>query len=107
MATQRSKRHVLTAKHSTELGARSIDAVRAAVRAVNDQLREEGNEDRFRVVLSARKGSDPHAWKYENRFLKGKRRRFEDNEKVDVYVVPKGAVRRDQPRRRPARPDQA
>lgn len=89
MTRERSPNYVFTARHSTEEGARQIEAVRAAVRAVNSSLRTEGEPERFRVVVSGRKGSDPYAWKYDNKHMRGKRRRLEDMEKVDVYVIPR------------------
>ena len=84
----RSVKFLFNARHSTEEGARKIEAARSVARSVNAQAREAGSPERVRVVVSPRKGrSNPNAWKYENRHMAGKRWRVEDAESVDVYLV--------------------
>lgn len=93
---ERSVKFLFSAKHSTEDGARKIEAVRSVVKSANAQSREVGSPVRLSVQLSPRwgkKSESPHSWKYDNKHAAGKRWRLEDADHVDVYLV-----RRERPR---------
>lgn len=89
----RSTKFLFSSKHSTESGARKIEAVRAVVKSANAQAREVGSPVRLSVQLSPRwgkKSESAHAWKYENKDMAGRRWRLEDADHVDVYLVRRG-----------------
>lgn len=84
----RSHNYIFSANHSTNDGAERIDLAREMVRILNKEARTQGRPERYRIVLSFRKGrNNRHAWKYENKDMRGKRWRMEDMSHVDVYAL--------------------
>lgn len=75
-----------------ESDLRLLKAVSETVSTINKKLKKEGSTKRFRVrtVQKPIEGDDPYAWKYDNRFMRGKPRREEDLPMRSVHIHNRG-----------------